>query len=74
MAPARRVCGELLTGSAVSLSPAAAAAIKRYHWPSNVRELRDSLVRLAMRADNNTIEADDLPNWLLRCRHSTSNH
>jgi DNA-binding NtrC family response regulator len=38
------------TGSRAELSPAALAALARYHWPGNVRELQNTLAALAVQA------------------------
>ncbi|HEY3804903.1 MAG TPA: sigma 54-interacting transcriptional regulator [Kofleriaceae bacterium] len=46
---------------APALSPAAAAAIRRYTWPGNVRELRNAIERAAVLQSGPTIELEDLP-------------
>lgn len=38
------------------LSPAAAAALLEYHWPGNIRELRNCMIRAAATADAPVIE------------------
>ena len=50
----------------LSLSLGAAAAITRYQWPGNLRELRNSLERAAVLAQGEVIQPDDLPDSLFR--------
>jgi DNA-binding NtrC family response regulator len=50
----------------LSLSSAAAAAITRYQWPGNLRELRNSLERAAVLTRGEVIHPDDLPDTLFR--------
>ena len=52
--------------AALSLSSAAAAAITRYQWPGNLRELRNSLERAAVLTRGEVIHPDDLPDTLFR--------
>ncbi|MEP6862341.1 MAG: helix-turn-helix domain-containing protein, partial [Deltaproteobacteria bacterium] len=47
--------------SAPTLSPAAAAAMRRHVWPGNVRELRNAIERAAVLQSGPTIEIEDLP-------------
>jgi two-component system, NtrC family, response regulator AlgB len=64
--------------SNMALSPEAAAAITQYCWPGNVRELRTALERAVVLTRDDTIQSDDLPDWLFRqecpshVSHSTS--
>src|SRR5271170_7168546 len=52
--------------SRMSLSPGAAAAITKYRWPGNIRELRNSLERAAVLTREEVIQPDDLPDSLFR--------
>ncbi len=47
-------------------SPEAAAAIKRYWWPGNIRELRNAVERAAILALGETIKPDCLPDAMFR--------
>jgi DNA-binding NtrC family response regulator len=49
-----------LARSEQELSPSAEAALKRYSWPGNIRELRNLLERVALTCDSRVIEANDL--------------
>ena len=44
----------------VRLSAGAKNVIKRYHWPGNIRELRNVLVRVATHTDRIEIRPDDI--------------
>jgi NtrC-family two-component system response regulator AlgB len=50
----------------LSFSPEAAAAIQRYRWSGNVRELRNAVERAAVLARGQKIVPDDLPDVLFR--------
>jgi NtrC-family two-component system response regulator AlgB len=50
----------------LSLSPGAAAAIMKYRWSGNVRELRNSLERAAVLTRGEVIQPEDLPDSLFR--------
>ncbi len=43
------------------ITPAAAAALRRYPWPGNVRELRNAIERAVVIHTGHTIELEDLP-------------
>ena len=43
------------------LSPAALDRISGYHWPGNIRELKNLMERLAIMVPGNVIMADDIP-------------
>jgi DNA-binding NtrC family response regulator len=43
------------------LEPAAAAALERYSWPGNVRQLINALERAKIMADDHVIHLEDLP-------------
>jgi len=44
----------------LSLSPAAAARLRAYAWPGNIRELSNALERAAILADGDAVTPDDL--------------
>jgi len=44
-----------------SISPDAAAALKAYHWPGNIRELRNVIERVMILEEGPTIELENLP-------------
>jgi NtrC-family two-component system response regulator AlgB len=50
----------------MSFSPEAAAAIGRYRWPGNIRELRNAIERAVVLAKSNVITPDYLPDSLFR--------
>ncbi|MBN2134176.1 MAG: sigma-54-dependent Fis family transcriptional regulator [Acidobacteria bacterium] len=43
------------------ITPAAMQMLKDYHWPGNLRELRNVIERTVLLANNDIIGADDLP-------------
>lgn len=47
--------------SAMHFSPRALRTLTEYAWPGNVRELQNLVHRLAIMADENTIDTPDLP-------------
>jgi NtrC-family two-component system response regulator AlgB len=51
------LCGRRLEG----ISEAAAAAIRAYSWPGNLRELRNVIERAVILAKGNEISLEDLP-------------
>jgi NtrC-family two-component system response regulator AlgB len=51
---------------AMRLSPEAAAAIGKYRWPGNARELRNALERAAVLSRSDVISRDDLPDAMFR--------
>jgi two-component system nitrogen regulation response regulator NtrX len=53
----QRIC-ELNGWKAKNFSPAAVAALERYRWPGNIRELRNTVERLLLLADSEV--GDDL--------------
>ena len=65
--PLRRRDGDiaLLTreflGPTWTISPDAAQAVERYHWPGNVRQLRNAIDRAQILANDHHITIDDLP-------------
>ena len=44
-----------------SISPDAAAALRSYHWPGNIRELRNVIERVMILEEGPTIELENLP-------------
>jgi len=52
--------------SIVSISEDALAALQRYDYPGNVRDLRNSIVDAAVSANSQQIEWDDLPERIRR--------
>jgi len=50
----------------MELSPEAAAAIAKYRWPGNARELRNALERAAVLCRSDVISREDLPDALFR--------
>lgn len=56
---AEKLLGEIaldLKHSAIELTPKALAALQRYSWPGNIRELRNVLERAALLSDDGTIK------------------
>jgi len=49
-----------LKASDRSFSPDALAALQAHAWPGNIRELRNTIAKFAMAADNSQITADDV--------------
>jgi DNA-binding NtrC family response regulator len=47
-----------------TIEPAALAALERYDWPGNIRELANVLERAQILAEGETITVDDLPRAL----------
>jgi DNA-binding NtrC family response regulator len=45
-------------------SPAALAALRQYHWPGNIRELRNAVVNAVINARQYEIDVTDLPERL----------
>ena len=56
-------------GRSIKLSPATRMALRRHHWPGNLRELANTLRVAAALADGLEITTDDLPEGL---RHPVS--
>jgi len=48
------------------ISPEAMAVLTRYHWPGNIRELRNAIERSLLSCQGDTIEARDLPYAITR--------
>ncbi len=45
------------------LTPETKRLLERYHWPGNIRELRNVIERAVVLCDNNTVRARDLPDY-----------
>jgi Nif-specific regulatory protein len=56
-------------GKGVALSPEAMEAFVAYSWPGNIRELANTLERLIIMSEGDSIGVDDLP---YRVRHGSS--
>jgi len=52
--------------STMRLAPEAAAAIGKYRWPGNARELRNALERAAVLSRTDMISREDLPDAMFR--------
>ncbi|WP_243370655.1 sigma-54 dependent transcriptional regulator [Geotalea sp. SG265] len=52
-------------GTGVSFTPKALEALKRYHWPGNVRELENTIERLLIMRNGDTIDIGDIPAKIL---------
>ena len=46
------------------MTPAAMDVLKRYRWRGNIRELRNTVERLIIMTEGDTIDAPDLPESL----------
>ncbi len=54
-------CNERLGKAVQGLTPAALAALERYHWPGNIRELENLIERMVLFASGPWVDEDDLP-------------
>ncbi|MCY1056052.1 sigma-54 dependent transcriptional regulator [Nannocystis sp. SCPEA4] len=54
-------CNERLGKTVQGLTPAALAALERYPWPGNIRELENLMERMVLFASGPLIDEDDLP-------------
>jgi DNA-binding NtrC family response regulator len=45
------------------VTPETMRLLERYHWPGNIRELRNVIERAVVLCDNNTVRARDLPDY-----------
>ena len=48
-------------GAGITITPEALEAMKRYPWPGNVRELENTVERLLIMRNSDSIGIDDLP-------------
>ena len=64
--------GEQIGRRIDTLAPDALAALQRYRWPGNIRELRNVVERAMVLGDGNVLEVDDLPPELLHAAPSTA--
>lgn len=53
--------GLKLNRSGLELSPEFIKKLEGYHWPGNIRELKNVVERAAILADGNTLSVNDLP-------------
>ncbi|TCK21114.1 sigma-54-dependent Fis family transcriptional regulator [Pseudonocardia endophytica] len=60
--------GMLGHGTNLSFTPAAVRNLKRNHWPENVRQLRQVVLKLLSRRRSGVVDVDDLP---IECRLTT---
>ncbi|MBI4953805.1 MAG: sigma 54-interacting transcriptional regulator [Myxococcales bacterium] len=51
---------EELASSVQGFSPAAVTAIKKYHWPGNIRQLQNRIKKALVLCDNRLLSPDDL--------------
>ncbi len=51
---------EELTSPVRGFSPAAIAAVKKYHWPGNIRQLQNRIKKALVLCDNKLLGAEDL--------------
>ncbi len=54
-------CNERLGKAVQGLTPAALAALERYPWPGNIRELENLIERMVLFASGPLVDEDDLP-------------
>jgi two-component system NtrC family response regulator len=55
-----------------AISGAAYSALRRYHWPGNIRELQNVIRRAIALSENDTIGTDDLPVSLIAAANAAS--
>jgi DNA-binding NtrC family response regulator len=60
-----RMLGEQIGRRIESIAPDALAALQRYRWPGNIRELRNVVERALVLGDGPEMELDDLPPEML---------
>jgi DNA-binding NtrC family response regulator len=58
---ARHLLAQLTNGAELDISPEVFAALRRYHWPGNVRQLRNCLERAWLLCDHNRLTTRELP-------------
>lgn len=51
----------LMGRNITSISPDAAAALRTYHWPGNIRELRNAIERVMILEEGDSLELENLP-------------
>ncbi|QDU93972.1 sigma-54-dependent transcriptional regulator [Lignipirellula cremea] len=57
--------GDRMLANPKSLEPAALELLHDYHWPGNIRELENLMIRASVLSPGETIAADDLEPWLI---------
>lgn len=57
-------------GAHVAFSPGVMAVLQEYPWPGNVRELENTVERLLIMRNGDTIDTDDLPDKIREGRRS----
>ena len=60
-----RKYGAVIGRPVSGISPAAEAALVRYHWPGNVRQLENTIQRALVLGSTNTVQLGDFPPELL---------
>ncbi len=65
-------CNERLGKAVQGLTPAALAALERYSWPGNIRELENLVERLVLFASGPWVDEDDLPDAYAGDPHAAS--
>jgi len=50
----------------VELTPDARKALYRYSWPGNVRELKNCIESMVVMSDDQVLDVDDLPDYVVR--------
>ncbi len=67
-----RAAGMRNRRSGLRLNAAAEAALRRYRWPGNLRELRNAVERAAVLCRSDEIAPDDLPDSIFRDHHEAA--
>jgi DNA-binding NtrC family response regulator len=65
-------CNERLGKAVQGLTPAALAALERYAWPGNIRELENLVERMVLFASGPWVDEDDLPDAYAGEAHATT--
>jgi DNA-binding NtrC family response regulator len=51
-------------------TPRAQQVLGRYHWPGNVRELENVIASACMMSNDETVDIDDLPEYVRKAQHT----